>query len=95
MIRRHCAASSTCGWMPGADLGNHSFSHPDINNVPLEQYTADILKGEPAAARGAGRRAVRKLTYFRHPFPARGRDGGGQARPAGFPGWPRLPWWRR
>ncbi len=29
----------------GADLGNHSNSHPDINSVPLETYTADIVKG--------------------------------------------------
>src|SRR5215831_17558568 len=31
----------------GADLGNHSYSHLDLNNHPLEQYTGDILKGEP------------------------------------------------
>src|SRR5215831_19907886 len=30
----------------GAELGNHSYSHPSLNNVPLESYTADILKGE-------------------------------------------------
>jgi peptidoglycan/xylan/chitin deacetylase (PgdA/CDA1 family) len=32
----------------GADLGNHSYSHLNINKVPLEAYTADIVKGEPA-----------------------------------------------
>ena len=32
----------------GAELGNHSFSHPDINSVSLDVYLADILKGEPA-----------------------------------------------
>lgn len=41
----------------GAELGNHGYSHADINNLPLEAYTADILKGEPVtrtalAARG-------------------------------------------
>ncbi len=41
----------------GADLGNHSYSHLNINNVPLKEYTADIIKGEPIlrevlAARG-------------------------------------------
>jgi peptidoglycan/xylan/chitin deacetylase (PgdA/CDA1 family) len=51
----------------GADLGNHSYSHLNINNVPLEQYTADILKGEPLlrsvlAARG------KNLQFYRHPF---------------------------
>lgn len=50
-----------------AQLGNHSYSHPDLNTVPLAQYTADILKGEEPlrsvlAARG------QKLIYYRHPF---------------------------
>src|SRR4051812_11404369 len=27
----------------GAELGNHGYSHADINNVPLETYTADII----------------------------------------------------
>ncbi len=35
----------------GADLGNHTFTHPDINDVPLAQYTADIVKGEPELKR--------------------------------------------
>ena len=51
----------------GADLGNHSYSHFDINSVPLGAYTADIEKGEPIhraalAARG------RTLRFYRHPF---------------------------
>ncbi|HVY67204.1 MAG TPA: polysaccharide deacetylase family protein [Gammaproteobacteria bacterium] len=51
----------------GADLGNHSYSHLNINQVPLAQFTADIVRGEPLvrellAARG------RTLRYFRHPF---------------------------
>jgi peptidoglycan/xylan/chitin deacetylase (PgdA/CDA1 family) len=51
----------------GADLGNHSYSHLNINNVPLDRYSADILNGEPLlrsvlAARG------KKLEFYRHPF---------------------------
>jgi peptidoglycan-N-acetylglucosamine deacetylase len=51
----------------GADLGNHAYSHPDLNRIPLDQYTADIVKGEPLlrdvlSARG------KKLVYYRHPF---------------------------
>jgi peptidoglycan-N-acetylglucosamine deacetylase len=51
----------------GAQLGNHSFSHPDINVTPLGVYTADILKGEEPlravlAAHG------RSLKYYRHPY---------------------------
>src|SRR5882724_10562691 len=30
----------------GADLGNHSYSHPDINSVTLDVYTEDIVGGE-------------------------------------------------
>lgn len=57
----------------GADLGNHTYSHPDLNNTPLEQYEADLLRGEPAvrevlAARG------KTLRYFRHPFLRTGMD---------------------
>jgi peptidoglycan/xylan/chitin deacetylase (PgdA/CDA1 family) len=51
----------------GADLGNHSYSHLDLNDTPLGQYAADILKGEPVlraalAARGS------TIEFFRHPF---------------------------
>jgi peptidoglycan-N-acetylglucosamine deacetylase len=51
----------------GADLGNHSSTHPDINDVPLAQYTADIVKGEPELQAVLEARG-RKLTYFRHPY---------------------------
>jgi peptidoglycan/xylan/chitin deacetylase (PgdA/CDA1 family) len=51
----------------GAQLGNHSYSHFDLNNVPLDRYTADITRGETPlrellAARG------QKLVYYRHPY---------------------------
>jgi peptidoglycan/xylan/chitin deacetylase (PgdA/CDA1 family) len=51
----------------GAELGNHSFSHPDINNIPLDQYTADITQGEPAIREALTPRGM-KLEYFRHPY---------------------------
>lgn len=51
----------------GADLGNHSWSHPDINNTPLQQYTADIVKGEPPVREALSARG-RKLTFYRHPY---------------------------
>ena len=31
----------------GADLGNHSYSHLNINKVPLADYAADVARGEP------------------------------------------------
>jgi peptidoglycan-N-acetylglucosamine deacetylase len=51
----------------GADLGNHSYSHYDINQVPLAQYTADIVKGEPIIRAALAARG-KTLRYFRHPF---------------------------
>jgi peptidoglycan/xylan/chitin deacetylase (PgdA/CDA1 family) len=51
----------------GAELGNHSYSHPNVNNVPLEQFTADIVRGEPILKAALAARG-RTLRYFRHPF---------------------------
>jgi peptidoglycan/xylan/chitin deacetylase (PgdA/CDA1 family) len=51
----------------GAELGNHAYSHPDINNVLLETYTADILKGEPITRAALADRG-KKLEFFRHPY---------------------------
>ena len=51
----------------GADLGNHSRSHLNINNVPLDRYTADILEGE-ATLRAALAARGKTLRFFRHPF---------------------------
>lgn len=51
----------------GADLGNHSYSHLNINEVPLERYTADITRGEPALRAALGSRG-KTLRYYRHPF---------------------------
>src|SRR6185369_6082124 len=51
----------------GADLGNHTYSHLNINRVPFSQYTADIVKGEPIV-RAALAAHGKKLEFFRHPF---------------------------
>ena len=51
----------------GADLGNHTYSHPDINQVPLDVFTADVTRGEPVV-RAALAARKRELRYFRHPF---------------------------
>ena len=51
----------------GADLGNHSYSHPNINHVPLADFTADITRGEPVVRAALAARG-RVLKYFRHPF---------------------------
>ncbi len=51
----------------GADLGNHSRSHLDINTVPLDRCTADIVAGEPIL-RAALEARGKKLEFYRHPF---------------------------
>lgn len=54
----------------GADLGNHTYSHPNINQVSLQEYTGDLLRGEPAITAALGHKPV----YFRHPFLFKGKD---------------------
>lgn len=51
----------------GADLGNHSYSHLNINNVSLDEYTADIVKGEPLLREALASHG-KKLVFYRHPF---------------------------
>ena len=54
----------------GAEMGNHTCSHPDLNSVPLAEYVANIEKGEPITTKVFGKRAK----YFRHPFLHAGKD---------------------
>jgi peptidoglycan/xylan/chitin deacetylase (PgdA/CDA1 family) len=51
----------------GADLGNHSYSHLNVNEVGLDEYTKDIVKGEPLVRTALAARG-RTLRYYRHPF---------------------------
>ena len=50
----------------GVPLGNHTFSHIDINNVPLQKYQDDVVRGERTYARLM--RGVSTERWFRHPF---------------------------
>ncbi|HLH17409.1 MAG TPA: polysaccharide deacetylase family protein [Bryobacteraceae bacterium] len=43
----------------GLDLGNHSYSHPDMNNLPVEEIEQEIVRGEA----GLG-----KPRFFRFPM---------------------------
>lgn len=51
----------------GHELGNHTYSHPDLNNTPLLNYQSDILRGE-RLTRPMMRSAGKQLRWFRHPF---------------------------
>lgn len=51
----------------GFELGNHTFSHPDYNNVTFRESTEDILKGEVITKRILNEQN-KQIKYFRHPF---------------------------
>jgi peptidoglycan/xylan/chitin deacetylase (PgdA/CDA1 family) len=51
----------------GADLGNHTFSHPNLNDTLLKEYEKDVLKGEITTGELL-RKNGRALRYFRHPY---------------------------
>lgn len=51
----------------GFDLGNHSYSHPNLADMPLADFEADVIRGEKIcnkllAAKG------KRVKYFRFPF---------------------------
>ncbi len=51
----------------GYELGNHTFSHIDMNRAPLAEYKDDVVRGETVTAMLMRERG-RRLRYFRHPF---------------------------
>jgi peptidoglycan-N-acetylglucosamine deacetylase len=57
----------------GHELGNHTFSHEDLNNTPLARYQADVIRGESLTSALLKERGKR-LRYFRHPFLHAGKD---------------------
>lgn len=51
----------------GMTLGNHSFSHPDLNDTPLQQYEDDVIHGEVITRQLMREKGLNKL-YFRFPY---------------------------
>jgi len=51
----------------GFDLGNHTYSHPDINDLSVEQIEQEIVRGESALG-PLMREAGKKVLYFRFPM---------------------------
>lgn len=51
----------------GFELGNHTYSHPSLNRVPLDSFQADLLRGE-TVTRPLMQTEGRSLRWFRHPF---------------------------
>jgi len=50
----------------GHDLGNHSYSHVAIDQVPFQRYAEDVIQGETVTRRLLAERGKR-LAFFRHP----------------------------
>ncbi len=51
----------------GMELGNHTFSHPSITRIPLQDYQDDVIRGE-TVTRMLLEEVGDSLKYFRHPF---------------------------
>jgi peptidoglycan/xylan/chitin deacetylase (PgdA/CDA1 family) len=56
----------------GHELGNHTYSHVDLNNVTVEQFEKEIVDGEPSV-RSLMAEKGKSLRYFRFPFNHTGR----------------------
>lgn len=54
----------------GAELGNHTCSHLDLNTTSAAAYESDILKGAVVTTASVGRAPL----YFRYPFLHAGKD---------------------
>jgi peptidoglycan/xylan/chitin deacetylase (PgdA/CDA1 family) len=54
----------------GADLGNHTCSHIDLNNTSLADFESEILNSEAVTTAVLGHRPI----YFRYPFLHTGKD---------------------
>jgi len=57
----------------GFELGNHTFGHTSLNNVTLQAWEEDVIRGE-TVTRMLLAQHHRKMRYFRHPNLDTGRD---------------------
>jgi peptidoglycan/xylan/chitin deacetylase (PgdA/CDA1 family) len=57
----------------GLELGNHTFSHPDLHRIELKAFQEDVLRGEIVTRRLLAAKG-QKPRFFRHPFLHTGRS---------------------
>jgi peptidoglycan/xylan/chitin deacetylase (PgdA/CDA1 family) len=57
----------------GLELGNHSYSHPSLHGTPLDEWLADVKRGERVTRHLLAEHG-RELRWFRHPFLHTGLD---------------------
>jgi peptidoglycan/xylan/chitin deacetylase (PgdA/CDA1 family) len=57
----------------GFELGNHTYSHPSLNRVPLQTWEEEVIRGETVTRILLAQHKM-KLRYFRRPYLDAGRD---------------------
>lgn len=57
----------------GAELGNHTYSHADIDTTSFDEYKQEIVRGEEISKASLEKRG-KTLKYFRHPYLRTGKD---------------------
>ncbi len=66
--QRDARAAVLDQWLnAGFDIGNHGYAHESANQVTLERFTDDVVKGE-VVIRPLLERRGRTLTWFRYPY---------------------------
>jgi peptidoglycan/xylan/chitin deacetylase (PgdA/CDA1 family) len=66
--QRDARAQALEQWLnAGFDLGNHTYSHPSANKVPVDQFQDDIIKGE-VITRAILEQRGRQLVWLRYPY---------------------------
>ncbi len=64
-------------WMDGGlDLGNHTYSHRDLNGLSPAEYQQEVILGETPWRAWMDRLRPASRLYFRHPFTHTGGDKG-------------------
>jgi peptidoglycan/xylan/chitin deacetylase (PgdA/CDA1 family) len=56
----------------GLELGNHTYSHRSLNQIPIADYKADFLKGQ-TITKELLKAKGREIRFFRHPYLQTGR----------------------
>jgi len=57
----------------GFELGNHTFGHTSVNQVTLQAWEEDVIRGETVTCILLAQHHM-KMRYFRHPYLHTGRD---------------------
>jgi peptidoglycan/xylan/chitin deacetylase (PgdA/CDA1 family) len=74
LAEREGRVAVLAAWLEaGLELGNHTYSHPSLNKTALDEFQADVVRGEPTLLALLSQRG-QKLRYFRHPFLQVGRE---------------------